>query len=110
MISLGKLRSGLVRRRLRPADKQTLHQKQGETRTDATAKREHDPEALQTSALDGQLADAALWPRGKVSLARDQLLRVVQMVICFGADLIYLGWFQNDDYGTQNALRKALRP
>jgi len=98
-------------------DRQTLHEEGGETGAGASAERVEDQETLKSRALIGELADSVEYDVddfladgvvasgvvvGRVLLAGDELLRVEELTVCSGADLVDYGGFQVDEYCTRN--------
>merc|ERR1719431_384860 len=111
----GKLQLGL----LAVVDGETLHQQGCEARASASTEAVEDEEALKTCALVSQLTDPVqhevneLFAHGVVTsgvviggilLACDQLLRVEELTVCTGANLIDYSWLQIDKYSTGDML------
>jgi len=82
---------------------ETLHEERGESRAGAASEAVEDEEALKTGALVGELADtvenevddlladgvvAAGVVVGGVFLAGDELLRVEELTVCAGTNLV----------------------
>ena len=97
----GELELGL----LAVVDGEPLHEERGEAGAGAAAERVEDEETLEARALVGQFADsvenqiddfladrvvAASVVVGRVLFARDQLLRVEELTVRAGSDLIYI--------------------
>src|SRR5687768_11589596 len=96
----GELELGL----LAVVHRETFHEKGSKAGSGAATERVKDQEALKTRALVGQLADAiqdqindlladgvmsSSIVVGSVLLARDQLLRVVELAVVAGTNLIW---------------------
>jgi len=122
----GDLRSGvdgkLKLRLLAVVDRESLHKEGGEARAGTTTEGVEDEEALKTSALIGELADSVedeiddLLADGVVSsgivvggvfLACDQLLRVEELSVGAGSDLINDGWLEINEDGSGDVLSSA---
>ena len=114
----GELELGL----LAVVDAETLHQERGEAGAGATAERVEDEEALETSALIGQLADAvqhevddlladgvvaASVVVGGVLLAGDELLGVEELTVGARAHLVNHGRLEVDEDGARHMLASA---
>ncbi len=114
----GELQLGL----LAVVDGQTLHQQRGEPRAGTTTERVKDQEALETSALIGQLANSVQHKVdnlladgvvttgvvvGGVLLAGDQLLGVEQLTVGASADLVNDGRLQVDEDSARHVLASS---
>jgi len=114
----GELELGL----LAVIDGKTFHEQRSESRSSAATEGVEDEESLETSALISQLPDAVehqiddLLSDGVVTtgvvvsgvlFACYQLLRVEQLTVSSGADLIDDGRLQVDEHGTGDVLASA---
>jgi len=103
-------------------DGETLEEERAETRAGTTANGVEDQEALETSAVVSELADAVEGEVddflangvvttgvvvGGVLLAGDQLLRVVELTVGAGADFVNDGGLEIEEDGTGNVLASA---
>jgi len=103
-------------------DGETLHQQRGETGASASTKGVEDQEALQSGALVRQLADPVQnhvddlladgvvttgIVVGRVLLASDQLLRVEQLTIGPGTDLVHHSGLQIHEHGAGHMLTSS---
>jgi len=113
----GKLKLGL----LSVIYGQPFHEEGSETRAGASTEGVEDEEALESSTLISQLADAIqnqiddLFADGVVTtsvvvrrilLTSDELFRVEELTVSSGADLIDDGWLQIDKDGPRNVLAR----
>mmetsp|Transcript_2838 Transcript_2838/g.6222 ORF Transcript_2838/g.6222 Transcript_2838/m.6222 type:complete len:325 (-) Transcript_2838:54-1028(-) len=100
-------------------DGQTLQQQRAQTRASTTTNSVEDQEALQTSAVISQLADAVQGQIdnlladgvvatgevvGSILLAGDQLLRVEQLTVGASADLVHDSGLKVQEDGTRDML------
>ena len=100
-------------------DRQTLKEQGTKTGTSTTTERVEDDEALETRTIVSKLSDtvqnkvdnfltdgvvATAVVVGGVLLTRDQLLRVIDLAVSTGTDLINHSWLKIDEDGTRNVL------
>merc|ERR1719389_1542494 len=103
-------------------DREALEEERAQAGAGAAADGVEGEEALQAGAVVGELADAvedqvhdlladgvvaARVVVGRVLLARDELLRVVQLAVGAGADLVHDGGLEVDEHAARDVLARA---